>query len=350
MDIRTKKKAVTANRPAIPKDLKMRISVESRHRCAVCGGTSALEIAHIVPWKKCKRHEEKNLILLCATCHARADRGEIDRKALQYYKEHPWAITAGIDSRNTQRACVSAVLFDEGHGQHKWDLSERPLLGLDYTSLVEVSASLSLSVSGIQTLSLDALSSARVLVIVTPRDMTYSLEEIRSVQTFVRTGGSLLALSFYFGDVHHHTNLNELLESFGIMAKYDRVRDKKSSCETEFHLIAYGSPNNPILAEGERVYVPLSCSLALKPPATGILISGDDSILERPDVVIDGIARSFTVIGRGRQVLGAITTYGRGKVAVLGSWQVFTITSLEKQGFVNRQLLSNLLKWLMGGK
>ena len=39
-----------------------------------------------MPWETCRTHEYHNLIALCPNCHGRADRGEIDRKALRIYK------------------------------------------------------------------------------------------------------------------------------------------------------------------------------------------------------------------------------------------------------------------------
>jgi hypothetical protein len=240
------------------------------------------------------------------------------------------------------------VLFDEGHGQDKWYWHERPLLSLDYQSLVEEANKLSLNTRSIQSFSMDTLKSARILVIVTPREQKYSAEEVRNVETFVRTGGSLLALSYYLGDSHHRTNLNELLRSFGIEARYDRVVNEKS--ESKVQLVAHVPPNIEFLAISEKIYIPLSCSLKLEPCATEILVSDHDSILEEPDEVFEGMVRSYRLVGKGRQVLGAVTRYGRGKVAVLGSWQIFTISSLERHGFANRRLLSNLLQWLLEEK
>lgn len=76
-----------AKRPPIPADLKRRVLVEAGHRCAIptCRYIT-VEIHHIVPWETCLIHEYHNLIALCPNCHARADRGEIDRKSLRIYK------------------------------------------------------------------------------------------------------------------------------------------------------------------------------------------------------------------------------------------------------------------------
>lgn len=74
-------------RPPIPADVKRRVLVEAGHRCAIptCRYIE-VEIHHIIPWTKCQSHDYDNLIALCANCHRRADRNEIDRKALKLYK------------------------------------------------------------------------------------------------------------------------------------------------------------------------------------------------------------------------------------------------------------------------
>jgi len=76
-----------SKRPTIPSELKRRILVEAGHRCAIptCRHPTT-EIAHIILWEKVKKHEYENLIALCPNCHARADKGEIDRKSLRIYK------------------------------------------------------------------------------------------------------------------------------------------------------------------------------------------------------------------------------------------------------------------------
>ena len=78
---------MTDPRPPIAADVRRRVLVEAGHRCSIptCRYIE-VEIHHIVPWENCKAHEYDNLIALCANCHRRADRGEIDRKALRIYK------------------------------------------------------------------------------------------------------------------------------------------------------------------------------------------------------------------------------------------------------------------------
>ncbi len=75
------------SRPPIPADIRRRVFVEAGHRCAIptCRYIE-VDVHHIIPWSQCQAHEYDNLICLCPNCHRRADRGEIDRKALRLYK------------------------------------------------------------------------------------------------------------------------------------------------------------------------------------------------------------------------------------------------------------------------
>lgn len=74
-------------RPAIPRALKRDVLIESGYRCAIphCRETT-LEIHHIVDWAEVRKHTFDNLIALCANCHARVTRKEIDPKAIRQIK------------------------------------------------------------------------------------------------------------------------------------------------------------------------------------------------------------------------------------------------------------------------
>jgi hypothetical protein len=69
--------------------------MEAGYRCAIptCR-QHPVQIAHIVPWSKVRVHEYTNLIALCGVCHARFDRGEIDRKAMLQYKANLGIVNA----------------------------------------------------------------------------------------------------------------------------------------------------------------------------------------------------------------------------------------------------------------
>jgi glycosyltransferase 2 family protein len=80
------------NRPSIPISTQREVLFESRHRCAVCGDSSAIEFAHIVAWHKTHDHSAANLIALCSKCHTRADKENWGESYLRRYKQKPWAM------------------------------------------------------------------------------------------------------------------------------------------------------------------------------------------------------------------------------------------------------------------
>ncbi len=76
-----------SSRLHMPAELRRRVLVEAGHRCAIptCRAIE-VDVHHIIPWEKVRKHEYHNLIALCPTCHRRVEKGEIDRKSLRMYK------------------------------------------------------------------------------------------------------------------------------------------------------------------------------------------------------------------------------------------------------------------------
>ncbi|WP_194915126.1 HNH endonuclease [Catenulispora rubra] len=78
---------MTVRRPDVPRQLYRDLLPEAGHRCPIpaCGAV-VVEVAHIIPWRQVRRHDFANMIALCPTCHARFDRGDIDRASMRAYK------------------------------------------------------------------------------------------------------------------------------------------------------------------------------------------------------------------------------------------------------------------------
>jgi len=87
----------------VPADVERRLLVEAGHRCAIptCQAPGPLELHHILPWARVKRHEVVHMIVLCANCHARADKGDIDIKSLYRYKERLRRLDAQVIQQPT---------------------------------------------------------------------------------------------------------------------------------------------------------------------------------------------------------------------------------------------------------
>ena len=83
-----------ADRPAIPTQMRRDVLIESGYRCAMphCRETQ-IEIHHIIGYATVQEHAFDNLIALCANCHQRVTRGEIDRKAITQIKANLSVLT-----------------------------------------------------------------------------------------------------------------------------------------------------------------------------------------------------------------------------------------------------------------
>jgi type I restriction enzyme R subunit len=78
-----------SNRPAIPIAIRREVLFEARHHCAVCCFPTALECAHIDPWRDTEDHSIANLIALCANCHTRFDKEKWPESDMRRYKHRP---------------------------------------------------------------------------------------------------------------------------------------------------------------------------------------------------------------------------------------------------------------------
>lgn len=86
---------MATERDKIPRPLERDVKTEAGHRCSIptCRATAGLQIHHIVPWAKVKKHTFDNLILLCSNCHSRVTGGEIDTLSVKHYKANLSVVT-----------------------------------------------------------------------------------------------------------------------------------------------------------------------------------------------------------------------------------------------------------------
>lgn len=61
------------SRPAIPASIVHDLLYRSKSVCCVCQHRKlGVQLHHIIPWSKCKKHDEENLVVLCLPCHDNA--------------------------------------------------------------------------------------------------------------------------------------------------------------------------------------------------------------------------------------------------------------------------------------
>ncbi len=138
------------SRSAIPTELRRQVLVEAGHRCAVhtCRHPT-VDVHHIVPWEQLQEHSFDNLIALCPNCHRRADRGEIDRKALRLYKARAAAgsglpDSAPIDRLGLESPWTSMVISERRDVPPAYDVAiEIPQFTADAPDLEELNSLLS---------------------------------------------------------------------------------------------------------------------------------------------------------------------------------------------------------------
>jgi len=212
-------------------------------------------------------------------------------------------------------------------------------------------------------ISLEKLQTASVVVFAGPREM-FSEAEFTTLKDYLAGGGSLLILLGEGGEGRHCTNVNYLLEEYGISFNNDAVvrtvyhkyhhpkealithgilcRDlvraasgeKKKDKENSEHLHLNITKDDHDVASlskdngGLEFVFPYGATLNVQKPALPILSSGPISYpLNRPIAAVYNKASA-------------------GRICVLGSVRMFDDEFFELEK--NRVLIDTLLRWLLG--
>ena len=209
-----------------------------------------------------------------------------------------------------------------------------------------------------ETISLDNLAEAMLVILAAPREM-FSQTELDSLKSYVQGGGNLLILLNEGGEAKLRTNLNYLLEQYGIYANNDSVirtvfsrkyfhpkecnisngiinkeianfgksKAKKPS-STISHLLQDDGMDVSDEHGGLSYMYPYGCSLNVQKPGIPLLSSGPLAYpLNRP------LAGIYTSKAR------------KGRIMVIGSYQIFADDYIEKEE--NLKLQHILFKWLL---
>jgi len=208
------------------------------------------------------------------------------------------------------------------------------------------------SLSNKDEISLGALQDAAVLIMGGPREM-FTAPDFEVLKQYIAEGGSVLLMLGEGGETAHGTNLNYLIEEFGISVNPDSVVRtvyyKNPKSHTKYMhpkeaLVSTGITNREIQrfassGEGSQsteggdtelpfVY-PYGATLNVNKPAVPILSSGHIAFpVNRP--------------------VGAVYSdaHGGGRLAVLGSVHLFHDDFLDKEG--NSRIMEFCMQWLTG--
>jgi len=75
-----------SSRPAIPRHIEQEVPLKRGTIARFCCCPTALEKAHIIPWRDTQDHSVTNLIALCANCHTRFDKEKWPESDMRRYK------------------------------------------------------------------------------------------------------------------------------------------------------------------------------------------------------------------------------------------------------------------------
>ncbi|XP_066591365.1 intraflagellar transport protein 52 homolog [Prorops nasuta] len=220
---------------------------------------------------------------------------------------------------------TNIIIFDSSKGERKLN-EEFKVLQRKLKSKWKI-------IENNDSVSSETLTNCKVLVLPGPRSKFTELE-MNSIRSYINSGGKALVMLGEGGEMKSNTNINFLLEEFGIMVNNDSV--VRMSYSPMMHpkevLVTQGLSNKSIFVKGHNEYVgikflyPYGATLNVVQPSIVALSSGSIAIpTNRP---ICAYYSSDT---------------NSGKLIVLGSARILTDTYIEKEK--NDSLLEMLFEF-----
>jgi len=192
-------------------------------------------------------------------------------------------------------------------------------------------------------LTYEELAAAQIMLIGVPQNAYFLQEEIQLIMDFVRSGGCLLLIHRYGGDLIQKTNMNELSAGFGILFNNDIVKDQVNASMDTIPILSVGSAH-PLLKNINKIVLAGSCSLTLSRESRPLVHASSTSWTE----VCSHPSYTWTKdLSVEHPAIIGIATYGQGRIIAIGSSdflttkEVFGLSSLD-----NRRLIQNLMGWL----
>jgi len=212
-------------------------------------------------------------------------------------------------------------------------------------------------------ISLERLRAANLVIFGGPREM-FSSDEFTAIKDYLAEGGSILFLIGEGGEGKSNTNVNYLLEEFGMSVNNDAV------VRTVYHkyhhpkecLITHGTLCRDLVraANGERKKQEKENNdkLALnitKEDAEAVVVAKDDGGLEFVfpyGATLNAQKPAVPILSSGpisyplnRPIAAVHSKAGMGRICVIGSVHMFGDDFLDCEK--NRQVIDTLLRWLM---
>ena len=169
-----------------------------------------------------------------------------------------------------------------------------------------------------------------VFVFACPDGSKLAKNEIEAVMTYVERGGGLLIISNAGGDRGLRTNMNEVLNQFGIEMLSDQVKDENAN---EFNM-----PTHPIIND-------------IKPHAitngvAEIVIVAGSSV--RGSANVKGVAYTSPSADPPNAPVVVAAEHKSGRVVAVGSYRLFSNYGAGLSLRNNKTFAMNIFKWLAG--
>lgn len=184
------------------------------------------------------------------------------------------------------------------------------------------------------TLNFESLSSTRLVVVAGPQEK-FNEAEFNALRQFIDAGGNLLVLLGEGGESRFNTNINFLLEEYGIMINNDAVIS--TVYQKYFH------PKECLIGDIR----PWTATEARQTKTQNVLYTyGATLNVARPAVVM--ATTSSSSLPQQRPIAATYTNPrlkgNGGKIAVLGSVHLFSDLYIDKEA--NKQFLEQIIEYL----
>jgi uncharacterized membrane protein len=167
-----------------------------------------------------------------------------------------------------------------------------------------------------------------ILVFACPDGSKLQKHEVETVVNFVEKGGGLLVISNAGGDRGLRTNMNEILNKFGIEILSDQVKDNSNN---EFnmptHPIINDMKDHPITRGISEIVIVAGCSVRGSSKMQSLALTSNKAEPPSGPVVVAG-------------------EHKNGRVVAIGSYRLFSNYGAGLSLRDNKQFAMNIFKWL----
>lgn len=205
-----------------------------------------------------------------------------------------------------------------------------------------------------------------VIIFPLPYHQTLDDKKATAIKSWVERGGSLLILGYYAADSHHGSNVSRLTREWGIAFNDDLMMPTGASeYEARTHVFGNqgslgvsletkGSPHRFVI-DVKRVVLLSAASLDVShasPPQPHFeLKTSPSSEIWRPEGPKDvkgmrPIIERWVKSGQESAVVFTSFQPGKGKVAIIGTWKLLTLSEPSSEYGDNKKFIENVIDWL----